>query len=50
MPKTVMLRSKMCKFAFLKIVNSVKKVFERLTIVGPLVRVRMKTERAMEVL
>ena len=48
--KTVMLRSKMCKFAFLKIVNSVKKVFERLTIVGPLVRVRMKTERAMEVL
>ena len=46
MAKTVMLRSKMCKFAFLKIVNSVKKV----TTIFLSVRIIVKTERAMEVL
>ena len=44
-----MTRPKMCKLAFLKIVNSEKQFFEGLASIGPAVRVLVKTERAMDV-
>ena len=50
MAKTVMARPKMCKFAFLKIVNYEKKFFEGLAPISPAFRVIVKTERAMEIL
>ena len=38
-----------CKLAFLKIVNSEKNFFVGLAPIGPVVRVLVKTERAMDV-